>query len=428
MTETESVPTTSIGDLVQEPGELRFTLAGPTGERVVRFWGDVPASIGPPAEVALASSLLPAMAVGGHLSLPAPISPQLRRMLPDIQAVLANIAARGEATDRGLASVEVTTTDPGPAQCGGTEPPADLGVGAFFSGGVDSWATLLANPDVTDLIYVHGYDIPLDRSDASAEVERRLAESAATQGRRLHVVRTDLRTLLDASVPWEITHGPALAAIGLMFAPILRRVLIGSTATYAEPVARGSHPLHDHLWSTERCRIEHFGAHLTRTAKIEQLAECQEALDVLRVCWQHVDRYNCGRCEKCLRTMVALEATGALDRCPTFVAGLDLDTVAGLRLTDSDLPIWWRENLDLARRRQPRSELVTAIEACLKANEPPPEEEGAELRDRLSEAHAREQALAHDLNSVLTSQSWRLTKPLRRIGAAARQVRRRAPP
>jgi hypothetical protein len=418
--------TLSIRDPVQEAGELRFTLAGPDDDWDICFWGDVPASPRPPAEVALASSLLRAMALGSRLKSPVPVSPQLRRMLPDIEAVLASIADECRTTEQDLVSVELHAPDRRPGQGGEAELPADRRVGAFFSGGVDSWATLLANPDVTDLIYVHGYDIPLDQADASAQVERRLAESAAAQGRRLHVVRTNLRPLLDASVAWEVAHGPALAAVALLFAPDFQRVLIGSTATYANPVARGSHPLHDHLWSTERCRIEHFGAHLTRTAKIELLAEHQPALDVLRVCWQHVDRYNCGRCEKCLRTMTALEAIGALDRCPTFAARLDLDAVAELRFVDDDMPTWWRENLELARRRNADPALAASIEACLAANERQPDDDRAELRRQLDEARIREEALAQALHSVVDSRSWRLTGPLRRAGGAVRGLRRRA--
>ena len=210
----------------------------------------------------------------------------------------------------------------------------------------------------TDLIYVHGFDIPLDQWDASATVERRLAKTADRLGMRLHLVRTNLRALLDQNVPWEIAHGVALAAVALLFAPICERVLIGAGMTYGELVDRGSHPLHDHLWSTEGCRIEHYGAHLRRSAKTEQVAKCQEALDTLRVCWRHVDLYNCGRCEKCLRTMVALEAVDALDRCPAFGVPLDLDAVASLRFYRSGSPdLVGREPRPRAsaQRRRPRS-------------------------------------------------------------------------
>jgi O-methyltransferase len=413
-------PRTTVGDPVRRAGEVSFSVAGPFGEHRVRFWGDVPASQALGVESALASALLPAMTIGGELSLPGRLSPQLRRALPNLQAVLASLAVASRMTDDSLSTVEVTT----PGASASPEPQPDpaprRGVGAFFSCGVDSWSTLLSNPDVTDLIYIHGFDILLDQPQASATVERQLAKIAEGRGMRLHVVRTNLRDLLDPNVPWEISHGVALASVALLFAPLCERLLISAGMTYGGLVDRGSHPLHDHLWSTERCRIEHFGAHLTRSEKTELLAECQEALDTLRVCWRHVDRYNCGRCEKCLRTMVALEAVGALDRCPTFGAPLDLDAVAELELSDPDLLIWWGENLDLARRHG-ATDVAAAVEACLAANRPPPTDGSAEL----AAAEARAEALGRELALVRSSRSWRLTAPLRRIGSAARRVSRR---
>lgn len=352
-----------IDDLRCQAGEVSFTLDGPFGERSVRFWGDVPASSDPPVEAALAAALLPAMTVGGELSLPGPLSPRVGRALPDVQAVLASLAAASSHVSHPLHTVDVVAPARSVAQ------PTALrdspgGVGAFFSGGADSWSTLLANPDVTDLIYVHGFDIPIGQMETSAVVERRLAETAGKLGKRLNVVRTDLR---DPSISWEIAHGSALAAVALLFEPRCERVLIGAGMSYGNLIDRGSHPLLDHLWSTERCRIEHHGAHLTRAAKIRQIASSQEALEVLRVCWREVDRYNCGRCEKCLRTMVALEAIGALERCPTFPGSLDLDAVSNLAIDDSDLTNMWRENLALAREQHASRELVSAIEACLAA-------------------------------------------------------------
>lgn len=431
--DTQAKPRTTVSDPVQRGGEVSFAVAGPFGEHQVRFWGDVPAGQTLGVESALASALLPAMTIGGELSLPGPLSPQLRRAVPSLQAVLASLALGSRMTDDPLSTVEVTT----PVASTGPEPQPDpearRGVGAFFSCGVDSWSTLLSNPDVTDLIYIHGFtdliyihgfDIPLDQPQASATVERQLAKIAAARGMRLHVVRTNLRELLDPNVLWEISHGVALASVALLFAPICERVLISAGMTYGELVNRGSHPLHDHLWSTEQCRIEHFGAHLRRSAKTELLAERREALDTLRVCWRHVDRYNCGRCEKCLRTMVALEAIGALDRCPTFGAPLDLDAVAGLELSDPDLLIWWGENLDLARRHG-AADLVAAVEACLAANRPPPADRTSDLRAELASAEARAEALGRELQLARTSRSWRLTGPLRRIGSVARRVSRR---
>lgn len=385
----------------------------------MRFWGDVPASPAFRVEPALAVALLPAMTTGGRLELPGPVGPQLKRALPDVQAVLQSLAVDCLMDCPDLAWVEIESPQAGDEVQTG-EP--GRGVGAFFSGGVDSLSTLLGNADITDLVYVHGFDIPVEQTETSAIVERRLRETADKLGRRFHVVRTNLRSLTDPILPWEIAHGPALAAVALMFAPSCERILIASSSAYEEHPARGSHPLHDHLWSTEDCRIEHDGAYLSRTAKVERIAAHQEALDVLRVCWRQVDRYNCGECEKCLRTMVALEAVGALERCSTFPERLDLDAVAKMQLEDLEVPIWWRGNLDLARKHEASPELIAAIEACL-ATSPLPEATASQ--ERLSESKARADRLARELEVVRSSRSWKLTRPLRKAGRAARGLSRR---
>lgn len=411
----EAPPLTVVRDVVHRRGEYSFTFEGPLGRSRVRFWGDVPAPREPAVEPALAVCLLPAMTVGGRLSLPAALSPALRRSLPDLQAALRGIAAAGGYVSRPLRTIAVEEPHSGTAAAGRSP---EGRVGLFFSGGVDSWATLLRTPEVTDLIYIHGFDIPLERADVSATVERRLAAVAKNRGLRLHVVRTDLRETLDRAIRWEVGHGPTLAAAALLFAPLCGRVLIGSGVTYAEPVRRGSHPLVDPLWSTEACRIVNDGSHLSRAEKVELIAGSREALGVLRVCWMRSDEYNCGRCEKCLRTMVALEAVGALDRCPTFEEPLDLDAVAALTLPTEELLDWWEDNLRLASRGG-RPELAAAVETCVTANRA----RFAVERDApRAAAEARAAGLSQQLDTVLGSRSWRLTAPLRRAAAAARRL------
>lgn len=419
-----ATPETSVHDLRHGEGEVRFEVTDPHGDQAtVHFWGDIPASETAPIEAALAATLLSAMGVGGKLSLPGPLSPQLRRALPDIQAVLKTIAAAAPQVERPLRDVGVVAPQPDAEL---TELPRSApGAGLFFSGGIDSWSALISDPTVTDLVYVHGFDIPLAQTEASAIVERRLGDVADEMGKAFRVVRTDLRELLDAHVAWELSHGPALAAVALLMAPAVGRMEIGSTAPYAALTPVGSHPLHDHLWSTERCRIEHRGANMTRAEKIAQVATRQDALDVLRVCWRRVDLYNCGRCEKCLRTMAALDAVGALERCPTFAEPLDLGAVAALRLDNPVLPPHWRGTLQLAREQDARPELIAAIEAALEVNE---ERNSESLEGQLAAAEAQAKALEGELRTVVSSRSWRLTAPLRRVGSTARRRLRERPP
>ena len=110
-----------------------------------------------------------------------------------------------------------------------------------------------------------------------------------------------------------------LASVGLLFQARFRTILISAAHTYADLGPWGSHPLLDPLWSTELTEFVHHGAHATRVDKCRVLANSEVAMRHLRVCWENREgRYNCGECEKCLRTMVNLAAVGALGRCTTL--------------------------------------------------------------------------------------------------------------
>ena len=421
-TDGGAVAPTVVRDVVNRQGEYSFRVDGGLGEPRVRFWGDVPAPPAPAAEPAFAATLLPAMAAGGRLDLPLALDPRLRDALPDLQAALIAIAGAGPYAPLPLQAIEIVDSERPPVR--GAETTGSRGVGLFFSGGVDSLSTLLRRPEVTDLIYVHGFDIPLDRPDLSERVEQGLRKVADARGLGFHVVRSNLRDLHDRAVGWEIGHGPALAAVAHLFAPTCRRMLIGSGVTYTEPVTRGSHPLVDHLWSSERCEIVNDGSHLTRAMKVREIATSPMALAVLRVCWKRVEEYNCGRCEKCLRTMVALEAAGALGRCGAFEGPLDLDAVAGLQLPSPESIPWWRDNLALASESG-RPDLVAAVERCLESNSRrfatarggPQAAGGAQAA---TEAQAA--AVSEQLQAVTTSRSWRWTAPFRAAGALARRL------
>lgn len=396
-----------VTDVVHREGEYSFTLRGGAGEQAIHFWGDIPAPANPRFEPALASSLLPAMTVGGTLSFPGLLSAQLLRLMPEIQGQLVHLTAVNALVGRQLYPVEILG--------GGLamrRPSAAPGVAGFFSGGLDSWSMLLADPTITELIYVHGFDIPIDRPEVSETVEARLGEAAERLGKPLRVIRTNLRAVTDPMVGWEIAHGPGLAAVALLLASACGRVLIGSSAPYSAPAPRGSTPSHDHLWSTEECRIEHRGAHLTRPAKIEQVSTYQPALDVLRVCWHEVEKYNCAHCEKCLLTMCSLEAIGVLDRTPTFAVPLDYGAVAGMRFADPELVNRAQEILDVALARGGRSELIEALQLCVAANRP--------TNERLVSAEEEIARLQRELEVLYSSRSWRLTKPLRRLRKCVR--------
>jgi hypothetical protein len=106
------------------------------------------------------------------------------------------------------------------------------------------------------------------------------------------------------------------------------RVYVPATYTYADLFPWGSHPLLDPLWRTEGTEIIHDSAEVSRFDKLAALAHDEVAQEHLRVCWENRDgAYNCGRCEKCTRTMIALRAHGVLERFRTFDTPLELRRV-----------------------------------------------------------------------------------------------------
>jgi len=258
------------------------------------------------AEPFLAAALPVAMRLGRPLRVDGPVSAQLLASLPSIQAIY-------HAWNPNWRVVPVSAAPAQPVA------PHQGGVACFFSGGVDSFYTLLKHLDEIDtLIFIHGFDIP------ARELAKPLLE-----------VETNLKDLIIRHAPWEYAHGALLASIALLLSPRFARVYIAASDSYGMAVTKpwGSHPLLDPLWSTERTTIAHDGCEATRTDKVASIVRSDIALRWLRVCWENPNgEYNCGRCGKCLRTMVCLRIAGALDRCRTFDHPLDLAALARTRL------------------------------------------------------------------------------------------------
>src|SRR5439155_14974464 len=105
-------------------------------------------------------------------------------------------------------------------------------------------------------------------------------------------------------------------------------VFIASSHNYGDMFPWGSHPILDPHWSTEAVQVHNDGCEAQRLDKLQLVIQSDVAMRHLRVCYSNkLDRYNCNRCEKCLRTKIALYALGALDRSQTLDSKLDLNRV-----------------------------------------------------------------------------------------------------
>jgi lipid II:glycine glycyltransferase (peptidoglycan interpeptide bridge formation enzyme) len=297
-----------------------ITLSGRgPGERARVVYFETRESTGREVDFLLPLTLPPAMITGSRLKLPGRVSPRLLSTLPKLQDIFHLWGTRnwGAKYQRVPVDADVQGKSAEPAS----------GVASFFSGGVDSFYTLLKNRDkVTHLIFVHGFDITLANRSLRARASHAAREVARELGKELIEVETNLRSFSDSLVNWDHYHGSALASIGLLFQHQFRKVLIPSSATYAELYALGSHPLLDPLWSTVLTRFEHHGCEATRVDKSAYISNSETAMRWLRVCWANPSSaYNCGRCEKCRWTMMNLHAAGALGLCETLPKTLDSD-------------------------------------------------------------------------------------------------------
>ena len=282
-------------------------------------------------EASLAAFLFPAMVAGTDLRIDGPVSARLIEAVPAIQQIF-------RLWDRRAGIIRV-----GGSGTRTAVPPTPTGVGCFFSAGVDSFYSVLQHRDeITELVFVHGFDVPLERATASDRIVDGVRSAAAEMGKPLVEVWTDLRRFSDPRVSWNLYHGAALAMVAHLLSARFERVYVPATHTFAHLLPWGSHPLLDPLWSTEALEIVHDGAGVTRPEKVEFVSAHDVALSWLRVCWEsRATAYNCGSCEKCLRTMAALELSGALQRSRTFPVRLDLAKIRRLRVQgDSGRAFW----------------------------------------------------------------------------------------
>jgi hypothetical protein len=106
------------------------------------------------------------------------------------------------------------------------------------------------------------------------------------------------------------------------FANRLGSVSIASTFDIRSLIPHASHPLLDPYYSSSDLQIKHDGVALSRFEKTRIIADWELTASHLRVCnnMNHLESgtLNCGRCEKCVRTMLAFLALGILKSSTLF--------------------------------------------------------------------------------------------------------------
>lgn len=256
--------------------------------------------------------------------------------------------------------------------------------GALMSGGVDAFSLLRFNHlrypadhprHIRIGIVVRGLwgvEMSPDTTDIRARLQRAqqaLSPVADSAGITLVPVFTNLHNLSDGNMTfWQYEYqGAALASFGHLLAPRLDVLSIASTWDIAHLKEWGSHPALDHNYGSHDLAVRHEMARWSRPSKLRLLAGWPLTVESLRVCNRQpeADR-NCGECEKCLRTMLALLAFGMLDRAATFPHDdLKPDQLGQLYVPHTDVEGDYRETAQLLTEAG-RDDLASAIHRRLR--------------------------------------------------------------
>jgi len=357
------------------PGHGRFTgVVSEAGPADGPIWIDVPEALSADVTDRLDAWLLWALPhafeTQQDLLLDGPVDAELLRNAHELMEIWARWRP-----DRRPIRVRAEP-EPGPAAAE-TAGQAPVRTGLFFTGGVDSFFTLFHHDElvrehpewrerpVDDLVYVNGFDIPLAATDALAAKHETLGRVAADTGKTFVVLATNLRET-GVRQPWgRVMHGPALGGVGLLLGSRWKTMLLSSWFCHEDADPWGSTGITDPLLSTSATRTRPYGAGHDRFEKLAFLVRFPLAIETLHVCWQERSAGNCGRCEKCLRTLIALEVLGVRDRATTFPREpLDLSRLAEVW---KDQPLFVRMYAQLKDHaaRAGRTDIVAAIASCL---------------------------------------------------------------
>lgn len=246
--------------------------------------------------------------------------------------------------------------------------PGERGIAAFYSGGVDSTHLLLKNAHenlpgtagrINHAIAVYGLDMGKSPSAAQESVFSEFLSNAAPLFTTLGLLATPLRTNLRHLDPRllhfaELGAGFDLAACAMLFAPQVRGFLIanpGEPLTQTVQSPHSVHPIIHQCLSSGDVHVRAPYIEVSRPDRIREISNSIEALRALRVCFFSEDQaLNCGSCEKCVRTMLALHIND-ISTHHAFPTELTPELVRGAYITSTAVAQMHEELLHFLEER-----------------------------------------------------------------------------
>ncbi len=335
---------------VEIPGQERFTL-----------WFRVPEAhaeaLAETCEPFLLALFFTGMRRGEPICVHGRVAPSLLRNLGDLQQVW-HAWCPGRYTPAGL-SADAEEEPPWAAE--------PRGVLTGFSGGVDSSFTVWrhctgrAGPRARHIdaaLMVHGFDIPVEQDEGFRRAAARATAMLDSVSLPLLTVATNLRALHQR---WPYSWAVSLAACFMVFQKAYATGLIAQEGAPDWQDPDPASPYTDPFTSCDALEVVSDGWLFQRLDKLRELAHWPEALEHLRVCYED-ERYdrNCGRCGKCMRTILAFRTLG-LPPPPCFDRDVTVGDILRRRRLSPESVYLTGKLLAEARRVAPGARWVRAL-------------------------------------------------------------------
>lgn len=200
--------------------------------------------------------------------------------------------------------------------------------GAFFSGGVDAFNTLVCHvAEKPILLTLWGADVKLSDEKGWRNVLSHLQDTSRQFDIDYVTIKSEFRKFQNEGVLTEAVkrsgdgwwhgfqHGIGIIchAAPVAWAMGILKVYFASSFTAADKgkITCASDPTIDNFVRFGGTQIVHDGYEFTRQMKVHNIIQFAKKTGMkipLRVCWESTGGSNCCRCEKCWRTMLAIYA------------------------------------------------------------------------------------------------------------------------